>query len=138
LLNSTNNPTPNKPNQKPKKPNQMKNTLTTSQAAHILIDDENARWSRAGAFALVEHLEQMEEECGQEIEFDRVALRCDWSEYDSLGDWAEAFFGGIHEACAALRIGATHDGLEDDTIREYINDHGQLIEFDGGVIVSSF
>jgi hypothetical protein len=26
----------------------------------------------------------------------------------------------------------------DEKIREYINDRGQLIEFDGGIIVSSF
>jgi hypothetical protein len=26
----------------------------------------------------------------------------------------------------------------DDKIREYINDRGTLIEFDGGIIVSSF
>jgi hypothetical protein len=29
----------------------MKTTLTTAQAAHLLIDDENANWSRAGAIA---------------------------------------------------------------------------------------
>jgi hypothetical protein len=144
----------------------MKTTLTTSQAAHILIDDENASWSRAGAFALVEHLEQMEEECGQEIEFDYVAIRCDYSEHESLQEWASDYFGTpMDEWCE--RIGADMeeiseiladadklaaagevadanqtrehaDGILDSAIREYINDHGQLIEFDGGVIVSSF
>jgi hypothetical protein len=36
----------------------MKTTLTTSQAAHMLADDQNSSFSNAGAYALVEHLEQ--------------------------------------------------------------------------------
>ena len=37
-----------------------------------------------------EHLEQIEEDCGTEIEFDRVALRCEYSEHESLQEWARA------------------------------------------------
>ena len=58
----------------------MKNTLNTSEAASLLMADDNAAWSMAGAFALVEYLEQVEEDCDTEIEFDRVALRCEYSE----------------------------------------------------------
>ena len=59
----------------------MKTTLNTSEAASLLMADENADWTRAGAYALIEHLEQLEEDCGiTEFEFDRVALRCDYSE----------------------------------------------------------
>jgi len=61
----------------------MKTTLSASQAVDLLKADSNARWSRAGAYALVEHLEQLESDCGTEIEFDVVAIRCDYSEYDS-------------------------------------------------------
>ena len=62
----------------------MKVDLTTTQAANILLEDENANWSRAGAFALVEYLEELEEACETQIEFDRVAIRCAYSEFDSL------------------------------------------------------
>ncbi len=117
----------------------MIETLTTSQAAHLLLQDDNASWSYAGAHAMIEYLEQVEEDCGGEpIEFDRVAIRCDYSEYPSLQDWAAGYFG-TGESYAALDIEADTPSDEiDDKIRDYIHDHGHLIEFDGGVIVLSF
>ena len=95
--------------------------------------DENAAWSMAGAFALVEYLEEIEAYCGTEIEFDRAAIRCEYSEHESLQEWARFYF--TDEQRFDLL-----DGSEDrtETIREYILDHAQLIEFDGGIIVSEF
>lgn len=123
----------------------MKDTLTTNQAAHILLSDDNANWSYSGAMALCEYLEQVEDDCGIEIEFDRVAIRCDFSEFASLEDWAKDYFS---DWIVDLDIDVNEtlsDGSRvyccwttDDKIREYINERAQLIEFDGGVIVSSF
>ena len=111
----------------------MKNTLNTSEAASLLMADENAAWSMAGAFALVEHLEQIEEDCGTEVEFDRVAIRCEYSEYESLQEWSRCYFTDEQRFDVL-------EGSEDraETIRDYILDHGQLVEFDGGIIVSEF
>lgn len=118
----------------------MKTTLTTSHAAEILANDEYSSFSRLGAFALVEYLEELEDSTGEEIEFDPVAIRCDFSEHDSLQDWAADYFG-TPLAQWADDIGTDADA-DDDTldekIREYIQDHGQLIEFSGGIIVSNF
>jgi hypothetical protein len=116
----------------------MKTTLTTSQAAHMLANDEDSSFSLAGAYALVEHLEQLEEDCGTPIEFDRVAIRCDYYEHDSLVDWANDYFANDNwRDNVNCDYEADEDEL-DEKIREYIQDHGQLIEFDGGIIVSSF
>jgi hypothetical protein len=119
----------------------MKTTLTTSQAAFMLADDQHSSFSNAGAYALVEHLEQLEEDTGEEIEFDHVAIRCDYSEHESLADWADDYFGKDSD----WRVGklgipaADYDTeRESESIREYINDRGILIEFDGGIIVSRF
>jgi hypothetical protein len=117
------------------KPNNMKQTLKTSEAADILLRDKNAKWSYAGARALVEYLEELEENIGEELELDCVAIRCDYSEWDSLTDWAGDYFGT--DADWRSIIGC-EDEETDEKIREYIQDHGQLIEFEGGVIVSSF
>lgn len=143
----------------------MKTTLSTSHAAEILANDEHSSFSRLGAYALVEYLEQLEEDCGEEIEFCHVAIRCDYSEHGSLQDWASNYFGT--NADWREQVGANMDeiseiltnaekleaageiadanqtrehasGILDAAIREYIQDRGQLIEFDGGVIVSSF
>jgi hypothetical protein len=116
----------------------MKTTLTTTQAAHMLADDQNSSFSNAGAYALVEYLEQLEEETGEEIEFDHVAIRCDFSEHDSLVDWANDYFGNDNwRDNVNCDYEADEDEL-DEKIREYIQERGQLIEFDGGIIVSSF
>lgn len=117
----------------------MKETLTTSEIASKLFEDKDAGWSYAGARALAEYLEELEADTGAEMEFDRVGIRCDFSEYEGLRQWAEDYFGGISKWETALRI--EPDTLPDECdkkIREYITDRGTLIEFDGGIIVGSF
>jgi hypothetical protein len=116
----------------------MKQTLTTSQAADILFADKNAGWTYAGARALAEYLEEYEESTGEELEFDYVAIRCDFSEYPSLVDWARDCFGADKWK---RELDIDLDDLDDEVdeaIRSHIQDHGQLIEFDGGIIVSGF
>jgi hypothetical protein len=119
----------------------MKKTMTTYDIAHELIDDENANWSRAGAFALAEYLEELEDGTGEDMEFDRVAIRCDFSEYASLQEWASEHYGDGKEDGWRWVLDITDD-MDDDEIDDFIRAHiqndGQLIEFDGGIIVSSF
>jgi hypothetical protein len=121
----------------------MKTTLSTSDIARALKSDENAAWTWNGAKALAEYLEQLEEETGEEMEMDVCAIRCDFSESASLQDWLMEHHGAETLAFALQYSGIDLDGSEDedeiaDLIRSYIHDHGTLIEFDGGVIVSSF
>jgi predicted DsbA family dithiol-disulfide isomerase len=115
----------------------MKTTLSTTEAAHRLMDDNNANWSYAGAYALVEYLEELEEDIGEEIEFCPVSLRCDFSQYESLDAWATEQWGNDRDFDEALND-MTEQQASDEAIRSYIQDHGTLIEFDGGIIVSSF
>ncbi len=124
----------------------MKTTLSTSDITHALKSDENAAWTWNGARALAEYLEEYEESTGEELDLDVCAIRCDFSEYDSLEDWAVGYFSDSEQASSAMGLELdmdgetwTGDGEEiRDAIRSYIQDNGQLIEFDGGVIVSSF
>ena len=117
----------------------MKYTLSTTEAAHKLKNDSNAAWSYAGAFALVEYLEEMEADTGEEIEFDPCALRCEFTEYFDLVDWADMFWRTRDERDAALGLEAEME-VEDvlKLIRDFIRDRGTLIEFDEGIIVSDF
>ena len=101
--------------------------MTTYECAKALTHDEFAAWTRSGAFALVEYLEQMEEDCGTSIEFDPVAFRCEFSEYESLQDFAQQFW-----ATDSQRL------TRDKVIKEYIEHRSTLIEFDGGLIVQDF
>ena len=116
----------------------MKTTLSTTQAAQILANDENSSFSIAGAYALVEYLEQLEEDCGESIEFDCVAIRCDYSEYESLQAWAHDHLSNAWQELGFDEEEEIDDDEFDSAIRDYIQDRGQLIEFNGGIIVSSF
>ena len=127
-------------NSQSKQTNDMKKTLNTEEIARALHRDDNANWSWNGARALAEYLEQLEEDTGEELELDVCAIRCDFSEYESLLDWATDYF---MQWRGDLNIDPYWDEKGDlerieDVIRSYIQDHGMLIEFTGGVIVSSF
>ena len=58
-------------------------------------------FSRAGLFALYDYLEQYEDDTGEEIELDVIALCCEYSEYDSLQefqrDYGEKDFKSIED-----------------------------------------
>lgn len=114
---------------KPNTYRHMKQTLTTSQAAHLLMHDDCAKWSCNGARALIEHLEQLEEDCGMEIEFDRVAIRCEWHEYTSAAEAAD-------DCCDRWFEG--DESEREDAAMEWLRERTQVIEFDGGVIVQLF
>jgi hypothetical protein len=117
----------------------MKQTMTTYDIADELRRDENANWSPAGALVLAEYLEELEADTGAEMEFDRVAIRCDWSEYESPRAWAEDYYGGADKAQEEIGWSDDDDeGSIDCDIRDTINQSGSYIEFDGGIIVSSF
>lgn len=103
----------------------------------MLKADTNARWSYSGARALVEYLEQLEEDCGTEIEFDAVAIRCDYSEYGSA---LEAAIEQGFEPESDLDGSGEED---DDEQREenaltWLQYRTDVIEFPGGVIIRSF
>ena len=115
----------------------MKLTLNTNHAAHLLMQDEHSNWSRAGAYALCDCLEELEEDIGEEIEFCPVAIRCDYHQYDSLEEWAKEQWGE-DLACEYWREESGDTEEQDEKTREFIRDRGTLLEFDGGIIVSSF
>ena len=108
----------------------MRKTLTTNQAADLLVADKDAGWSYAGARALVEHIEQIEEDTGGEIEFDRVVLRCEFAEYESAREAAEEYGWEPDED-------ADSEDAE-EAAAEWLADRTTVITFDGGVIVRQF
>jgi hypothetical protein len=120
----------------------MKTTLSTSEAAEILLSDTCANWSRAGAFALVEYLEELEDSTGEEMEFDRVAIRCDFSEYDSPLDAAEDY-GWSREASILddddnIRPDDEVEDENNELATKWLESRTSVIEFDEGVIIQNF
>ena len=83
-----------------------------------LTGDEYASFTYNGASALYQYLTDLEEDIGQEIQFDHVAIRCDYSEYKTLDE-----------------ILNQYDKI--DTLDELM-DHTTVIDFDGGFIIQDF
>ena len=50
-------------------------------------DTYKNNFSYEGLHALFEYIEQVEDDIGEEFEFDMVGICCDYTEYDSLEDF---------------------------------------------------
>ena len=114
----------------------MKETLSTNQVADALRADQYAGWSYEGARALAEYLEEYEEGTGEEMEFDRVALRCDFSEYGSASE-AAGEYGWTPEP-SEEEDEDTRSEEDEASALKFLQDKTTVIEFGGGVIVQSF
>lgn len=114
-------------------------TLSTREIADLLLADENANWSRSGSLALAEWFEELADQFNTPQEFDRVAMRCDFSEYENVFAFAKEYFGDVDRVRYETGI-SVKDGTfdRDEKIRDFIRDRGYLIEFTGGIIVSNF
>ena len=75
-----------------------------------LLRDDNAKWSYSQAEALAEYYSQLSDEIDENIEWDAVAVRCEWSVYDSEEEALEAYnnvkgitkFNDIHDRTTVL------------------------------------
>ena len=59
-----------------------------------LMQDDNAKWSYSQAEALAEYYDQLSDEINESIEWDAVAIRCEWDAYDSEEEVVEAYENG--------------------------------------------
>jgi hypothetical protein len=105
----------------------MIETLTTYQIADRLLRDSNACWTRSGALALAEYLQSIEDDTGEQMEFDAVAIRCDFAEYPTAVE--------AHNDMSTGQDNLTED--DEEKALEWLRDNGSVIKFDGGVIVSN-
>lgn len=108
----------------------MHQNISTDEAIKLLKEDDNADWSWSGAEALVGYLEGLEDSLDKSIEFDRVAIRCEYSEYSSALEAAE-HYGFIPED------DEDEDDVESSAIT-YLEDRTTVIKFEGGVIIQQF
>lgn len=101
----------------------------------MLKADTSANWSHDGASALIEYLEQLEEDTGTEIEFDAVAIRCDYSEYESA---LQAADDHGYEPNPNLDDDKQSDDDKEADALAWLQDQTQVIEFTGGVIIQNW
>jgi len=61
--------------------------LDAFRGANGWSDTYKNNFSYTGLLALYEYLENLEDDTGEKLEFDRVAIACDFSEYDSIKEF---------------------------------------------------
>ena len=90
-------------------------TVNKSQFIDNLLADDYASWTYEDAGALYDYYEDYSEGTGEDVELDRVALRCEWTRADSIDEVIEDY-----------------DDIES---LEDLQDNTQVIEHDGGVLL---
>jgi hypothetical protein len=99
---------------------EMKQTMTSGRFIENFPKDRyNQMGGYEGLMALWEHLERYEEGTGEEMEFDPIALCCEFTQYDSIEE--------------VLKNYASIKDLDD------LKDNTQVIEYgDGKLIIQDF
>jgi len=97
-------------------------TPSLSNLAHQLTQDEYANWTYSDAYAIVEYLDELSDDTGENIEFCPVAIRCDVNSYT----WDE-----IREyyPCTMANAEST------DELLEALQDHTSVITYDDDHVV---
>ena len=73
-------------------------------------DNYKNNFSYDGLHALFEYIEQVEDDIGEEFEFDMVGICCDYTEYDSLDDLNADYQDSRYEK------GYTLDDIREETV----------------------
>lgn len=116
----------------------MKQSIDFSQFCDAFKDrGREDQFSYEGKRALFDYLENYEEETGEEIELDIIALCCEYSEYLSAYDAAKEY--GYEEVVDLEPHGSVDllevAELEEKQAREWLEDRTQVIPAEGGKII---
>jgi hypothetical protein len=114
----------------------MKITLTESEFVNRFRAIRPDQFSTEALRALFTHLEELERDCGEEVEFDPIALCCDWSdwsEYPSAIEAAEAY-GWEDET----EEGEERDSKAEDKALTFLCDNTTVLELNSGVLVLNY
>lgn len=97
----------------------MKETVTRHRFIDLFMKIRPDNFSRLGLHALFDYIEELEEDTGQEIEFDVIALCCDFSEYKDINEISEVYDKDFSDS-------------------EDLGDYTQIIDFEGGIIIQDW
>jgi len=105
-------------------------------------DGKGGNFTIEGLDALFDYLEQWEDDIGEPVEFDPIALCCQFSEYVSAAEAVDDVSPGtVSELEADLADVAESkpelfDAVE-TACNEWLMDHTIVIAFNGGIIIDS-
>ena len=118
----------------------MKQTINFSQFCDAFSEERKDQFTYNGKKALFEYLELLEEETGEEIELDIIALCCDYSEYKTALECAKDY--NYQEVVDLEPLGSVDllevAELEEKQALEWVENKTQVIKFDEGLIIQQF
>ena len=104
----------------------MKRTIDLYEFRNEFLRNETYKnnFSYEGLTALFEYFEDYEVSTGEELDFDLIAICCDFTEYENLKEIREVY----------------PDYFEEHNIEtvEDLTNHTQVIQFDSGIIIKDF
>ena len=114
---------------------QMKITVTESMFCEQFKRVRPDNFSNAALEALLAHYEEMEQGSGEEMELDIVAICCDWTEYDSALEAAEAYGFKAKDASDDERA-----DMNERAALEFLTDETTVLEVGegNGVVVLNY
>ena len=108
----------------------VKTYINESELYHDLKAMGRDNFSYEGAQALMNYLDELSEDIGENIEYDPIAFCCDFSEY------AESEYESL--ASEYSQDFGQGDDFDQDDFMSWLNDNTTVIEFDGGIIIQGF
>ena len=87
-------------------------------------DNYANQFSTKGLDALFKYIEQVEDDIGEEFEFDMIGICCDYTEYDSLEDFNADYAGTPGNNCWKYEI---LDDIREETVVIEIPDTERFI-----------
>ena len=88
----------------------MKTTINFYEFKNWFYKNRPNNFSDAGLLSLFDYLEEYEDGTGEEIEFDPIAICCDFTEYEDLNEFKANY------TCDEYQDIEDWDGLEDYTM----------------------
>lgn len=134
----------------------MKTSVTFNQFVDDFMSGQyKNNFSYDGLRALFDYLEQFEEDCGEELNYDVVAIACDFSEYESVEEFLNDYKPDItsfeewceedddrNKNCDISKNLYYEDEEIQNELKDWINDRTQLIllgnSLEEGFIVGCF
>jgi hypothetical protein len=110
----------------------MKTTITETTFKDAFTKaNRGDNFSYEGLSALFDYFEQIEQDCGIDIELDVIAICCEYSEYANTVDC-------MHDRGFSCCIDADNGEETDEQCLEYLRENTNVIEFEGGIIIQDF
>ena len=103
----------------------MKRTITEHEFIDGFKGSCTDSFTYEGKKALFEYFEQMEEDTGFDMEFDPIAIHCEYTEYNGFDDWQQDY-------------GDDNDINNVDDLQEFTEVIQFSGEFDNMIIVQDF